>query len=152
MVAVYAALLSTYTFWLSRRDKRRIVNVTLSFGFLTLPTGLSSEMLLLQYANPGHVPVTINNPGITLPDGRTLAFFRGTQGNVTFPHTLEPGTSCTVWDPAMNLVEQLTECGFTGSVRLVPFCRDQVGNSYKGKAFKFDLAYWRKRACPEGSA
>jgi hypothetical protein len=150
-VAVYGALLSTYTFWANRRDKRPRVRARISFGFLTLPTGLSPEMLLLECSNPGHVPVTINNPGILLSDGRTLAFI-GRQSNVAFPHTLETGRSCTAWEAAGTIVEQLTETGFSGTVRLVPFCRDQIGNTYKGKGVMFDLVHWRKRLSSEGSA
>lgn len=152
LLAIYGALLSTYTFWATRRDKRRRVDVAISFGFLTLPQGLSPEMMLIKYANPGHVTVTINSPGLELPDGRTLAFFRGKTSDVTFPHALEPGKGCTIWNPAGDLVEQLVENGFSGTVRLVPFCRDQIGTTFKGKRYDFDLAYWRKRALSGDSA
>ena len=59
LVALYGAVLSTYTLISSRRDKRRRVKVELSAGFLATGPDLSAAMLLIKVSNPGHITVII---------------------------------------------------------------------------------------------
>ena len=138
LVALYGAVLSTYTLVCSRRDKQRQVKVELSTGFLATGPDLSAAMLFIGVSNPGHITVTLNIPGIQLPNRETLVF-PDPLSDVLFPHELPPGNKCTVWTPLADLAERLKEKGFSGKVKLVGFCTDAVGTTYKGKRWKLNV-------------
>jgi len=83
LVALYGAVLSTYTLLSNRSDRRRHVKVDLSMGFLTFPDRLSSHMLLVTASNPGNRPVTVCGVGINLPNKKHL-FFQHPRVMLTF--------------------------------------------------------------------
>ncbi len=142
VVAIYGAILSTYTLIQNRQEKQRRVSVKLSNGFLHYGNdGLSPAMLLLEATNPGDRTVILNTAGLSLPDGKTVAFLNP-QSNVSFPHSLAEGNSCIVWTPLKELARQLRQEGYSGKVKLVGFFRDQLGRLYKSKAFIFDIEGW----------
>ena len=138
LIALYGAVLSTYTLVSSRRDKRRQVKVELSTGFLATGPDLSAAMLFIGISNPGHITVTLNIPGIQLPNRETLVF-PDPPSDVRFPHELAPGKGCRVWTPLADLAERLKEKGFSGKVKLVGFCTDAVGTTCKGKSWKLNV-------------
>ena len=140
-VAVYGAVLSTYTLIQNRKEKQRQVRVKLSNGFLTSGPELSPAMLLIEATNPGNRTVILNTVGISLPDGKTLAF-PNPQSNVRFPHSLPEGNSCLVWTPLKELAQQLKQEGYSDKVKLIGFYRDQVGTEYKSNVFAFDINGW----------
>ena len=95
-------------------------------------------MLFITVSNPGHITVKLNIPGIQLPDRRTLVF-PNPRTDARFPHELLPGNAYKVWPPLADLVTQLKEEGFSGKIKLVGFCEDAVGTTYKGKRWKIDV-------------
>ena len=138
LVALYGAVLSTYTLISSRRDKRRRVKVELSTGFLATGPDLSTAMLFIKVSSTGHISVTLQRPGIQLPNKRT--WFPSSQpGEPSFPHELRPGQTCTVWFPLAVFANQLKKEGFFGKVKLVGFCRDAMRTVYKGKRWEFNV-------------
>ena len=70
--------------------------------------------------------------------------FPNPRSNVVFPCELLPGNNCKVWSPLTDLARQLKEEGFSGKVKLVGFCRDAVGTTYKGKRWKLDVDQWAR--------
>ena len=141
LVALYGAVLSTYTLIQNRKEKQRQVSVRLSNGFLTFGPELSPAMLLVEATNPGDRTVILNTVGLSLPDGKTVAF-PNPQGNVRFPYPLEEGNSCMVWTPLKELAQQLSQEGYSGKVKLVGFYRDQLGTMYNSNTFSFNIDGW----------
>ena len=138
LVALYGAVLSTYTLISSRRDKRRRVKVELAEGFLTTEADPRTTMLFIRISNPGHIPVTLQRPGIQLPNGATWVS-RSQPTDAHFPHELRPGQARAVWTPLAVFANQLKGEGFSGEVNLVGFCRDAMGTIHRGKRWKFDV-------------
>ena len=139
LVALYGAALSTYTLISSRLDKRRRIKVELSKRFLPADVdALTPMVLFIRVSNPGHVPVTLQRPGIQLPNKRTWdPIFQ--PSDVHFPYELFPGQACTVWTPLVVFANQLKGEGLSGEVKLVGFCRDAMGTTHKGKCWEFNV-------------
>ena len=141
ITALVALLVSIYALVSSRRDKRRQVKVELSTAFLAIGPDLSITMLFIGFSNPGHITVTLQTPGIRLPDGAAV-FFPNPRSDVQFPHELLPGKNCKVWTPLADLAGQLKGKGFSGKVKLAGFCKDAVGTTHKSKHLKIDVDTW----------
>lgn len=141
LVALYGAVLSTYTFIVNRRDKQRQIRVRLSNGLLTYAAETSPAMLFLEAMNPGNRTVVLNSAGIELPGGKT-AVFPNSESDVSYPHPLEEGQKCTVWTPMKEFAQTLQSNGFSGKISLTAFFRDQVGNKYRSNALNFDIEEW----------
>ena len=137
-VAIYGALLSTYTLIASRLDKRRRIKVELSKGFMPNDADLPVTMLFIGVSNPGHIPVMLQRPGIQLPNKGTW-HPSSQSSDVCFPHELRPGQACAVWIPLAVFANQLKGEGFSGEVKLVGFCRDAMGKVHKGKRWEFNV-------------
>lgn len=139
IVAVYGAILATYTQLAMRREKKRRIAVELSFGFPEIPgIGLGPQVLFLSASNPGDRSVSLNGSGLLLPDERTLVF-PDPEGDVTFPCDLEEGKSCRVWIPTDTLARELRKAGLSGGVKLVGFYNDALGDRHKSKPIKFQI-------------
>jgi hypothetical protein len=143
IVAVYGAMLSTYTALLNWRDKTRRVAVRLSLGFGVYGNQTGPTVLLVTASNPGSRTVTLTSWALRLPDKRQL-WPPMPQSHVDFPHDLLEGKSCTVWVPAREVAEGLKGEGFSGRIKLAGLFRDAVGNVYTSKPIKFDIDGWLK--------
>ena len=141
-VALYGAVLSTYTILANRKDKRRQIKVKLSNGFLTSGPEISSAMLLIDASNPGVRSVILNSAGIKLPNGKTVVF-PIPEGNVVFPHTLKEGENCLLWTPMKEFARTLGNEGYSGTIKIVAFYRDQLGKEHRSNKFSFDIEDWR---------
>jgi hypothetical protein len=145
IVALYGAILSTYTFIVQRRDAKPAVKTKLTNGFLDLGHDLSNPMFLIEAANDGNHVVTLSSVGMILPDKRQLILTRP-RSNIQLPYELKPGTNCTVWIEIVEVAHRLREQGFRGKVKLVGFYLAQTGVKYKSKPYKLDIDSWLKRA------
>jgi hypothetical protein len=78
IIAVYGALLSTYSVWASRQEKKREIKVQLVYGFLANPPSVGPLMLILSALNTGHKTVTLTSMGLLLPkrSNKYLVFAR----------------------------------------------------------------------------
>ena len=141
LVAIYAAGLSTYTLVVSRIEKRRLIKIEVSNGFITQGPEASELMLLMRVLNPGDRTVTIGCPAIRLPSGESLVFTEPLS-DVRFPHDLEEGKNCLVWTEIPGLAKQLSQNGFSGVVKIVVECRDAVGNLYVSEPWSMDVSQW----------
>ena len=137
IVAVYGALLSTWSAVSAQLEKRRHVTIKISYGFPTFGPELGPASIIVTALNKGHTPVTLSNAGIRWPDGRTTVCFEDS-GNTKFPQELEGGKSCFVLIEIQLLARQLKIAGFSGTVTLNGFFRDALDKTYTGK-FDFDV-------------
>jgi hypothetical protein len=136
LVALYGAILSTYTLITQLRRDRFRVRVQISRGIFPLASG--NEMVFLSASNPGQKAVTLDFFGFILPDKQRL-LFPNFQSNREFPYELLPGKSCKIWIELTDVVSTLKKYRFTGKVKLRGYYKDQVDNLYKSKPFKFDV-------------
>ena len=143
LVAVYGAIASTYSLLIRHMEKATRIRVDIKLGFVSFPSGHTSEpMLFLSAANSGGKRVTLASQGFLLPQKRGRLISANPFRSVDFPHELAPGKSCEIWLAARGIAEQLRANGFSGSVKLVGFYRDQVGNEYTSKPYKFETDRW----------
>jgi hypothetical protein len=138
IVAVYGALLATYTLIIQIREKGRRLKVKLNFGFIEKRNNLGEEMLLLSGANTGHVEITLCSHAITLPGG-TKIVFRQHGGEYQLPYTLVPSKSCTLWFPSQEIYQSLRDKGFSGKIKIQGVLQDQTGNCFKSNKLRLDL-------------
>lgn len=139
LVALYGAVLSTYTLIMNLQKEKFKINVTIAMGFLTLHSGgTSNAMLFLSASNPQQRVTTLSGQGLILP-GRKNLIFPSPQSNVSFPHELAPGKSCQIWIEAREIAKSLKSYGFHGKIKLTGFYRDQLNKVYKSKAYKFNI-------------
>lgn len=143
-VAVYGATLSSWEFVSRRSESKPRLKVEPTFGFLPRGPSIGPTMLLVQVSNVGHRVVHVQAPALLLPDGKQIVFLQP-QSHVQFPHRLEEGTNCLIWTPVGELSRQLIEEGYTGKVSVRNFCKDQVGNEYKGGSINVDTDDWASR-------
>lgn len=142
IVAVYGAIMSTVTFVVNRRDKKRKLEVKFSNGSLTYGNKLSELMLFINVSNPGNRAVKINVPRIILPDGKTIVF-PNPQSDVKFPHLLEEGRKCMVWAEMKYLAKQLKDAGYSGVINLKADVEAETGKRYTSqKTWKLDIEEW----------
>ena len=141
LVAIYAAILSTYTLLSSRKEKKRQIKVELSFGFRVFGPKLGPTSLLITASNPGYRTVTLTGVGIRLPDNRQ-AILPNPPSDVQFPYDLPEGKHCTAWFDAKELAATLRREGFAGKVKLVGFYRDALGTVYASNRLRFNMAKW----------
>jgi hypothetical protein len=139
IIAVYGALLSTYSVWASKQEKKREIKVQLSYGFHTL-LGEPKPVLVISALNTGHKRVTLNSTGLILPskDKKYLMFLRP-DGNVNFPYDLQEGQNCDVWITTEELAQDLKQRGFSGKIGLKGYYRDAIDVEYTSKSLKFDI-------------
>ena len=144
MVAVVGILISIYTLWATRKEKKRQVKVELSIGILTYDgPHTSPAMLLISASNPGHRAVILNSTGLILPN-KTKVLFPKSQSHVTYPYELKEGNNCTTWTDLKEFAKLLREEGFSGKVNLVGFYKDGVGDTHKSKPIELDVDEWSK--------
>jgi len=137
MIAVYGAILSTFTIWDTRHEHKREIRVRLSYGFSTHP--LAHGLLLINEAlNTGRKTVTLSSMGLILPNKKFYTFLQP-NSNVSFPYDLPEGKNCSVWIETKELAENLKNEGYSGEVKLIGYYGDAIGGRYKSEPFNFDI-------------
>jgi hypothetical protein len=140
LIAVYGAVLSTYTFLATRRrDKPNIIiEVTTDLRGDMSRAGL---MITLNALNVGHRPITLSMMGFLLPDGQIMDFIRP-QTDVEFPYKLESGERCRAWMEVERFKANLMKAGYYQQVELVGYFRDEVNRIYKSNKWVFNTDHW----------
>lgn len=140
IIAIYGALLSTYSIWASRQEKKREIKVKLSYGLLASPPSVSPKMLFISALNTGQKRATLTSMGLILPkkDRKYLVFLRP-DSNVSFPHDLLEGKDCRVWVTTERIALDLKRQGYSGKVSLKGYYSDAIGKEYRSKSLKFDI-------------
>jgi hypothetical protein len=139
LIAIYGALLSTYSVLASRQERKREIKVQLSYGFHTL-LGEPKAVLVISALNTGHKRVALNSTGLVLPskDKKYLMFLRP-NSNVTFPYDVQEGKDCNAWITTEELAQDLKQRGFSGEISLKGYYRDAIGGEYTSKSVKFNI-------------
>jgi hypothetical protein len=140
LIALYGAILSTYSIWASRQEHKRELKVRLSYGFSTSPLAPKGLLLIIEALNTGRKTITLSSMGLILPtkDKKYFTFLRP-NSNVNFPHDLTEGKSCSVWISTKELSENLKLEGYSGEIKLIGYYGDAIGGRYKSKPIKFDI-------------
>jgi hypothetical protein len=138
LTAFYGAVLSTYNAVMARLDKRRRVKVTLGYSIPWRPGEDNDPCLQITAANLGDRAVTLGSASIRLPDGRGL-IFTSPYHSVTFPHRLEPGSSCDVLIEVLEVAQLLKKNGLSGKVKLRGVYGSAVAPPYLSKRKVFDV-------------
>ncbi len=138
-IALYGAGLSSYNAHTARKQVKRQINVTISYGCHTYTDGrLGEQMIFLTAANPGHRAVTLTSVGLRLPDGKSLVNVDDA-GTARLPHHLTEGTTITQWMPLEGVKESLRRKGVYGRVKLFAYYGDAVGATHKSKPFTIQV-------------
>ena len=131
--------MSTYNLVVKYMEGRPSIKVEIQLGFLSYPLGQASEaMLFLSAANRGEKIINMSSQGFRIPNGCQL-ISAVPLSNVNFPYELLPRRRCQIWMETRKIAEQLKSAGFYGVVKLVGFYRDEVGDEYRSKAYKFNV-------------
>jgi len=141
IVAIYGAALTTYTIYTKRRESKTQIEVESQISFLVFGRGVSDAVVMLTAKNPGEKVVLLNTQGFILPDKKQV-FFPLPYSDVKFPYELQSGKDCKVWTDARQFAQTLKREGYYGTVKLAPYYRDQLGRTYKGKNWKFNIDSW----------
>lgn len=141
LVAIYGAALTSYTIYSKRRENKAQIKVEAQISFLVYGGNVSDAVVMLTAKNPGEKAVLLNTQGFTLPDKKQI-FFPLPNSDVKFPYELQPGRDCKVWTDARKFSQALKNEGYHGKVKLVPYYRDQIGLTHKGKKWTFNIDMW----------
>jgi hypothetical protein len=120
IVAIYAALLSTWNAisnWKVNRRRLR-VEVTRSFVAVDNPT----LMIVLKTSNPGHMSLMLTNAGFVCPK-RLYLRAPNLSGEALLPHELKEGNGCAFWVDPSELAELLRRNGKSGTVQMKSISR-----------------------------
>jgi hypothetical protein len=94
--------------------------------------GLSADMIFIEVANIGSVPVMVQSPWIMLPDKNKIVF-PTPESEHSFPHELQPGHSTRIWTPSMNLKKVLIQQGYSGELKWRAVVNDTTGKITKSR-------------------
>src|SRR5205807_2504081 len=99
VIAIYGAGLSTYTFIMNRREKRRVLTVKANHALAPDSHGNAEELIIIGVSNPGFQNVTVVSVSIELPNRKQLVF-PNPRSDKRIPHELTPGTKLSVLQSA----------------------------------------------------
>lgn len=137
-IAVYGAILSTYTILENRREKKPHIKVELNFAVPLMDARPVDPLLSFSIMNIGSRLVTVNSIGLILPRNQYY-FFPYIEGDITFPFGLGAGKSHHHWVDVAELAYRFKKEGYRGSIKLIGFYKDSLNNCYKSKDFKFHI-------------
>lgn len=140
VLAIYGAVLSTYTVWRARRRDRPALKVSMShaYGVGALAGG---TWLTLTVVNVGHRPVTVCNPGFQLPDGARL-ISPEEEARLGLPDRLAEGASFALRIPHADVRRAMMERGLREAM-VRPVCSDAAGTDFIGKDQRLSIAKLR---------
>ena len=128
-IAVYGALLSTYTAWTKWRETRTKVKVTLQAAIVTGGMQHGKSMVSIGVANHGNTSVAFAGGSAALRVKGAMNLFVIPQPvGQPLPHTLNSGTSMTLladWDALKAAVRQ--QYGDVDEVPIRAEVKDQLG-------------------------
>ena len=142
LIALYGAILSTYSIWSRRQEQKRKLKVSLNYGLTLnlLSQGKPPLMLILSAVNIGKKTVTLTMMGLILPtkDKKYLAFLHP-NSLVSFPYDLIEGKSCSVYAEPKEVANELKQLGYSGKINLKGYYKDAIGSKYISESLKFDV-------------
>ncbi len=141
LVAVYAAILSTFNLiWNLWRVRRRL-KVTLTIGATPYGPEIGQPSVLLCAVNPGSRAVTVSEFGLRLPKGKELVGLKSSfQHDSSLPHELVDGGTHRAWLLAERLAVPLNKFEhLSGEVKLRGFYRSTLWKQYESETLSFRI-------------
>lgn len=150
ILSLYGAILASYTFYVQQREKHPriktklyIVRMMSKFTF-SAPERYSGELLMMEAANHGRVPVTLSGVSYQIVGEDRAAFLVDPFMDIKLPYELLPGKSCKVWLKADDFAADLKKDGYSDKVNMVAIFHDELGRNYKSDPFIFDMGSYLK--------
>ena len=112
------------------------VSIRLSMG-VRVPQG--GRVFILSASNAGQLPVTVQQPYIKLPDGRSIVFPPGSASPTTrFPVALDRGAGCEVHVSASQVGDGLLMVGIGAPAVICAAVDDLTGRTYESNTLSVD--------------
>ncbi len=143
ILGIYGAILTTYTIYKQRKDKKPNVKTSISMGFMTGGFGASELFLFVKAANHGETPVVLSSWQLILPHKRQL-IYPNANGQSHLPFALEQNRNYQVWVPVKVIARSLNKYGYKNKINIKAVYFDELENKYISKDFKFDIKEWLK--------
>jgi len=144
VLAIYAAVLSTWNLRQALRKDRRTVRVTVGAMIPTYPNGeLGKTWANIVATNVGQRPVTVETLALELDTGGRLYTLRRdgelpSIPDTPLPATLADGQSARLVQTYHDIGHALLRSGKTGKIRLTAVCVDSAGTVHKGDHWDAD--------------
>lgn len=138
ILAFYGAALATYTFVIQQMGKRKKVIATLSLGFISRGKSSPIDIITLEAANSGSVPVHISSCHLVLPETKEklIADFHL---NRDFPVTLNPGESVQVWLESETFVDIVRKTKTVTEILVIAEFSNKGGSIFRSNPERFNL-------------
>ncbi|MHB0913533.1 MAG: hypothetical protein ACYC2Y_08810 [Armatimonadota bacterium] len=136
LIALYGAILSTYTHFIEKRRKLVVQLVLQKPDY----EGARREFCIV-IRNPGYQAASIYKFGLLDKRNKNIKGLSYTQEP---PYDLLPGHSSDHAIYRGDMVKRLEKHGCSGEVRIRGYCMDGLGKSYKSKPFALNLDDWGK--------
>jgi hypothetical protein len=138
-IALWGAILSTIKVLSDYRVNTRKLEVKVLNSFISQGNIVGPPMLSIDAINSGNRPITLNQVGFLLPDGRKTIMIEKIS-NVEFPYTLtETNPQCSVSKVQKQFAIELKKNGFEGKIKVRGYYKSATGEIFKSKPFKFSI-------------
>ncbi|MDG6219682.1 MAG: hypothetical protein QCI00_09640 [Candidatus Thermoplasmatota archaeon] len=131
LVALYGALLSSYTFYETYLGKQYLVKTEIGYGITTdyIETYRSYS---IEAKNIGERTVVLSQVSFLLPDSKQI-IIQEPLNERRLPHKLGPGESFLIEYPMQKLNDVLENEGLSDLAEISARYKDQLGNNYDSK-------------------
>lgn len=138
ILALYGAALATFTFTVQQLEKRKKILTTLSLGFVSRGALPPIDIITLEAANAGNVPVHISSCHLLLSETKEklVADFRF---NRDLPVTLNPGESVQGWLPSEKFIEIVRKTKTVSQLLVAAEFSNKAGSIFRSKPERLNL-------------
>jgi len=137
-IAIYGALLSTFTLVLHQREKKQKVTVKLWLGMLGVGKSSVVDIVIMEAANAGSVPIHLSNCCYLIPHSKKKLVARF-EYDKEMPITLAPGESVQAWMKSEDFIATLKKEGYNNQVKVVAQFSNKAGREFLSKAEVWEL-------------
>ena len=131
-IALWGAILSTIKVLYDYRSNTPKLTVLVKPSHFPEGHIKGAFTLTIKAINTGRRPITLNEVGFLLPDGRKIEIpWKCTLTETTPEHDF--------WKNEKQLALELTEMGFSGEVNLKGYYQSIIGKIFKSKSFNFSI-------------
>jgi len=129
--------------YIDQKPQIKVTNTTLIIGQPGI--GIISPLhITITAKNIGIIPVHLSSCGIILPNKKILQFIGPDKYTLkSLPTTLLPGQSIDISREFISLAKDLREEGYSRTIKIKAYFRDQIDNIFKSKSFKFEIERWK---------
>lgn len=140
IIAIYGAIISTYSLYLNRKDKIATIRVRLKENHIIAGELHGPPFIQLEALNFGLLDITFNHAFITTKNKKSK--FYPEHKHIHFPYDLAKGKSLQIVCNPENISIKFHKDGFSSSIKIIGIFTDAIGNEYKSRPIKFDVTKW----------